>query len=110
MVISQGDIIEFNFNPALGHEQAGYRPAVVISNMTFNKHTNLLIVLPITNSNNKFPLHVPLDGRTKTNGFILCEHLKSIDKTARKVKRIEALPLDIFKKVMAIVKAENSIE
>ena len=110
MVISQGDIIKFDFNPTIGHEQAGYKPAVVISNETFNRHTNLLIVLPITNSDNEFPLHVPLDSRTKTNGFILCEHPKSIDKTARKIKHIEALPEDIFKKVISIVQAEISIE
>lgn len=110
MVIKQGDIIKFDFNPTIGHEQAGYRPAVVISNETFNSHTNLLIVLPVTNSNNKFPLHVPLDERTKTIGFILCEHPKSIDQTARKIKMVEALPKDILKKTIKIVKAEISVE
>lgn len=106
MVIRQGDIIKFDFNPALGHEQQGYRPALVISNETYHKYTNLLIVLPITSTNNKFPLHVPLDERTKTTGVIMCEHIKSIDCTIRKISKIEALPKDIFDYVIALVKGE----
>ena len=52
-MVSHGDIIKLNFNPQKGHEQAGYRPAVVISNGFFNKKTNLAILCPITNGNVK---------------------------------------------------------
>ncbi len=110
MVIKQGSIIKVSFSPTIGSEQAGYRPAVVISNETFNKHTNLLIVLPITNTNNGFPLHVTLDEGCETKGFILCEHIKSIDSNTRKIKVVEQLPKDIMKKVIALVKAEVSFE
>jgi len=110
MVIKQGSIIKVSFSPTIGSEQAGYRPAVVISNETFNKHSNRLIVLPITNTDNGFPLHVPIGDSCDTKGFILCEHLKSIDSIARKIKVIEQLPKDILKKVIALVKAEVSFE
>ncbi len=100
----------FDFNPTLGYEQSGFRPAVVISNETFNHYTNFFMVLPITNSDNDFPLHIPLDDRTETRGYILCEHIKSIDRNARKIKRIEALPEDILKKIIAMVNAEIKIE
>lgn len=110
MVVEQGSIIKVSFNPTVGHEQAGYRPAVVINNKTFNKHTNLLIVLPISTKDNGFPLHVPLDERCKIKGFVLCEHLKSIDSNARKIKVIEKLPKDIFKRVLALVRAEILVE
>ncbi len=110
MVIKQGSIIMVSFNPTIGSEQAGYRPAVVISNETFNKHSNLLIVLPITNTDNGFPLHVPLGDSCDTKGFILCEHIKSIDSIVRKIKVVEQLPKDILKKVIALVKAEVSFE
>ncbi len=109
MVIKQGDIIKFDFNPALGHEQQGYRPALVISNDVYNKYTNLLIVLPITNTNSKFPLHISLDQRTQTTGVILCEHIKSIDKTVRKIKNVEALPKDLLEHVIAMIKGEIEI-
>ena len=105
-MVKQGTIIKINFNPQAGHEQAGYRPAVVISNNTFNQKTNLSIVCPITNTNNQFPLHVSLDGRTKTTGVILCEHIKALDLKSRTFQEVEILPDDILEKVIDIVYAE----
>ena len=105
-MVKQGTIIKVNFNPQLGHEQAGYRPAVVISNNVFNQKTNLTIVCPITNTNNKFPLHIPLDERTQTTGVILCEHIKSLDLNNRKYQIIETLPSDILTDVINIIYSE----
>jgi len=68
-MVKQGDIIKLNFDPQSGREQAGYRPAVVISNDIFNIKTNMEIVCPITNTNRSFPLHIPLDNRTTTTGY-----------------------------------------
>jgi len=110
MVIKQGSIINVRLNPTIGSEQAGYRPALVISNETFNRHSNLLIILPISNTDNGFPLHVTLGDSCETKGFILCEHIKSIDSKARKIKVVEQLPKDILKKAIALVKAEVSFE
>ncbi|MBN2862853.1 MAG: type II toxin-antitoxin system PemK/MazF family toxin [Bacteroidales bacterium] len=110
MVIKQGSIIMVSFSPISGSEQAGYRPAVVISNETFNENTNFLIVLPVTNTDNGFPLHIPMGDRCKTKGFILCEHIRSIDSNSRRIKVIEQLPVDILKKVIALSKAEISLE
>ena len=105
-MVKQGTIIKINFNPQLGHEQAGYRPAVVISNNIFNKKTNLSIVCPITNTNNYFPLHIPLDERTKTTGVILCEHIKALDLNSRTYQIIESLPKDILENVIDIIYSE----
>ena len=109
-MVKQGDIIKINFNPQVRHEQAGYRPAVIVSNDTFNKVTNLVLVCPITNSIDRFPLHIKLDNRTATTGIILCEHLKSLDITARSYKIIEKLPEDILEKVVDIIFSEVEIE
>ena len=105
-MVKQGDIIKLDFDPQAGHEQAGYRPAVVISNDVFNQKTNLTIVCPITNTNNKFPLHIQLDNRTKTTGVILCEHIKALDLETRKYKIIEKLPSDLLQEVINIVFSE----
>ncbi len=105
-MVKQGTIIKVNFNPQSGHEQAGYRPAVVISNDIFNEKTNLTIVCPITNTNNHFPLHIPLDERTRTTGVILCEHIKAIDLNTRKYQVIEKLPDDITENVIDIIYSE----
>ena len=105
-MVRQGTIIKINFNPQTGHEQAGYRPAVVISNNIFNEKTKLSIVCPITNTNNHFPLHIPLDDRTKTTGVILCEHIKALDLNSRTYQVIENLPKDILQNVIDVVYSE----
>ena len=81
----QGDIVFLDFYPQAGHEQKGTRPALVVSNKTYNKFTNMAIVCPITNTYRDFPLHVKLDERTKTTGVIMCEQLKALDFHARNV-------------------------
>lgn len=105
-MVNQGDIIKVNFNPQKGHEQAGYRPAVVVSNNVFNEKTNLALICPITNTDNKFPLHIPLDKRTQTTGVILCEHIRALDLSARPYDFIEELPHEILTQVINIVFSE----
>ena len=108
-MVNQGDIIKVNFNPQLGHEQAGYRPALVISNNIFNINAKLAILCPITTSDNEFPLHISLDNRTQTKGFILCEHIRTLDLNARPYTFIEKIPTDILKQVYDIIMAEIEI-
>ena len=104
-MVKRGSIIKINLDPNVGHEQAGYRPAVVISNEIFNSKTRLAIVCPITNTNNRFPLHVPLDDRTKTAGVVLCEHVRALDISERGYKVIEEIPEDILSRITEIVNA-----
>ena len=109
-MVKQGDMIKINLNPQTGHEQAGYRPAVVISNNLFQAKTNLAICCPITNTNNHFPLHIPLDERTSTTGVVLCEHIRVLDYETRGYKIIEQVPEDILKQIIDIVFSEIEIE
>ncbi len=78
----------------------------MVSNNFFNQKTNLVIVCPITNTNNEFPLHIKLDERTQTTGVILCEHIKALDINARKYKITEQLPNDLLQKVLNVIYAE----
>ncbi len=105
-MVNQGDIIKVNFNLQKGHEQAGYRPAVVVSNNIFNEKTNLALICPVTNTDNKFPLHIPLDSRTQTTGVILCEHIRALDLSARPYNFIEKLPHELLTHVINIVFSE----
>lgn len=105
-MVKQGDIIKLNFNPQRGHEQAGYRPAVVVSNDFFNQHCAMTLVCPITNTNNHFPLHIPLDARTSTTGVILCEHIKALDLASRPYSFVERLPGDILEDVLDTIAGE----
>ncbi len=63
------------------------------------------VVCPITNTSNKFPLHIPLDNRTKTMGVILTEHMKCLDVISRNIQFVERMPEDLLKKTLAYVKA-----
>lgn len=105
-MVKQGRIIKINFDPRKGHEQAGLWPAVVISNNFFNKKTGLAIVCPITTTNNHFPLHIELDERTKTQGVILCEHVRTLDIESRTYLDVEDLPKDLLKQILSVVSAE----
>lgn len=107
--LKQGDIIKVNFTPQSGHEQAGYRPALVVSNEIYNQKTNLVIVCPISNTSNDFPLHVKLDNRTATKGSVLCQHIKALDIVARGYTFVEHLPDDIFQEVFDILYGEIEI-
>lgn len=98
----QGSIVLVDFDPSLGNEQKGKRPALVISNGYFNELTNgLIIALPITSTNSDgFPLHVLLDKRTKTQGEIMIEQPKTLDCKIRKVTVLEKLPEDLLQSVL----------
>jgi mRNA interferase MazF len=105
-IIRQGDIIKIDFDPQIGHEQAGYRPALVISNdYAISRHQNVIYVCPITNTNKPYPTHVPLDNRTETTGVVLCEHGKALDLINRECIFVEKCPKDILIGVVNRVKA-----
>lgn len=92
---AQGDIVVMDFMPTRGHEQNGRRPAIVLRNNSAAKITNMVVVCPITNTNNQHILHVPLDDRTKTTGVVLCEHVRSVDLAERNAIYAEQAPQDI---------------
>jgi mRNA interferase MazF len=102
----QGDIIQLDFNPQKGFEQKGKRPAIVVSNNFFNKLSSLAIVCPISNVSSNFPLNVNLNDRTKTTGSILCQHVKSLDLTARNAEFTEPLPKKLLQEVLNIIHSE----
>ena len=100
-MVKQGDIIKINLSPRKGHEQDGYRPAVVVSGDKFNGISkNIAVVCPITTTNKPYPFHVALDERTKTNGTILCDHVISLNINERGYSFIESVPDEILDDVL----------
>ena len=99
----QGDIIALDFDPQAGHEQKGRRPGLIVSNEQFHKRTNMVMVCPITNTTSGFPTHVPLDGRTKTSGEVMCEQAKCLDLDARNVSYKESVPDNILDEVIDLI-------
>jgi len=102
-MVKQGNIIWLDFNPQIGHEQKGRRPALVISNEIFNNFSKMAIVCPITNVDKNHPFHIKLDKQTKTTGVILCDQVRTLDIYARKYEFIEDIPEEIMNEVIDIV-------
>lgn len=82
----RGDIVWLNFTPQSGHEQAGRRPAVVISPVAYNKKVGLALFCPITSQVKDYPFEVALPKNSKISGVILADQIKSLDWQARDVK------------------------
>ena len=99
----QGDIIAMDFNPSLGREQQGKRPALVISSEKYFKRTGLLIVCPISSTQNQFPMHVKLEGNFSTKGSVLTQHIRTIDPAARSVNYIESVSDDFKSHIIKII-------
>ena len=99
----QGDIAFVDFNPTKGHEQAGLRPCIVISNNVFNKHTKMVIVCPITSNEKEFPTHYLLKNTKKVHGSVLCEHIRSIDYEIRNLKYVENCNSEDFNNIVMLL-------
>jgi len=102
-MVKQGSIIEVSFDPIVGSEQSGYRQAVVISNNFLISKINIISICPITQGQGKTALNVLLDDGTKTQGAILCAHIRSINIKKRPYVFIEQLPADKLDEVLNIV-------
>lgn len=102
-----GDIIKLNFSPTEGHEQDGYRPAMILTNpKEQNRLLNGMVsVVPITNTKKGFPLHVDLDSRTQTQGTILMDQHRMVDLKSRGFRYIENLPSDKLEECKIIFEA-----
>ena len=98
-----GDIVLLDFTPQSGHEQMGKRPALIVSNKIFIKFTKLAIVCPITSTKRGVPIQIELNNKTKTQGVIMCEQLKSLDLYARKAVFLEKAPKNITQQVIEII-------
>lgn len=83
---SAGDLIWTDFDPTRGREQAGRRPALVISAADFTAYTGLAIVCPITSRMRPFPTSVVLPAGLPISGEILTSHVRSIDTLARPIR------------------------
>ena len=105
-MVKQGDIIKVSFNPQLGHEQAGYRPALIVSNDFFNAKAKLVLACPISNTQKPFPLHLPLPADLQTTGAVFCEHIKSLDLQAREFQVVETVNRKFLEKVLKVIRAE----
>ncbi len=97
----RGNLVWVNFTPQAGHEQAGRRPALVVSLRIYHERSNLAVVCPITSNTDPWPWKVGLpDGQT-ISGAILVEQVRSIDRAGRNLKIADQAPAAVLTEVQA---------
>lgn len=101
----RGDAIWLNFTPQAGHEQAGHRPALVLSPASYNRKAGLALLCPITSQMKGYPFEVQLTGATEVQGVILADQVKSLDWQERDAEFIEAVPESVVQEVISKVQA-----
>jgi len=86
-VPERGDVVWLNFTPQAGHEQAGHRPALVLSPAAYNGKTGLMLCCPITSQVKGYPFEVRLDAGADAQGVVLSDQVKSLDWQARQATK-----------------------
>ncbi len=98
-VPDRGDIIWLDFNPQVGHEQAGHRPALVVTRKLYNEKAGLLIVCPITSIEKDYPFTVKLTPKYG-GGCVLTDQVKSLDWRIRRAKFKSKAPRKVMEEVL----------
>jgi mRNA interferase MazF len=96
----RGDIIRIEFTPQKAKEQAGTRPALVLSPRIYNEKIGLSILCPITTVQKGYPFEVSLPAKLKTHGVILSDHIRNFDWRSRNARFIEKAPKETLKEAL----------
>ena len=101
----RGDIVWLNFNPQIGREQTGRRPAVVLSPGSYNGKVGLLLACPITSQVKGYPFEVAIPAGLKIRGVVLSDQVKSLDWRGRETEFVDRLPASAVNEVLAKISA-----
>lgn len=99
-----GHVVWLHFDPQAGHEQAGRRPALVVSPARYNGKTGLMVCCPLTTQIKGYPFEVAVSVGEQQS-VVLSDQVKSLDWKARKAKQFAAVPPDAMAQVRAKIKA-----
>ena len=102
-VPERGDVVWLNFDPRRGREQAGRRPALVLSPRAYNDKVGLAIVCPITSQKKGYPFEVDIPDGHGVTGVILADQVKSLDWRKRNGQKRGSLPLQIVSRTLDLL-------
>lgn len=109
-VPKRGDIIKLSFSPQVGKEQAGYRPALVISPQAYNRISHFVLACPITNTIKGWRFEVVLSQNMRTSGVVLTDRVRALDWQERKAKFVEKATSEVVEEALAKVSALVSLK
>ena len=100
MAPDRGDVVWIDFDPQAGHEQAGRRPAIVLSPIYYNRRAGLALICPITNKSKGYPFEVAIPTGQNVTGVILADQARNLDWKARNASPITKLPFQVTEQVL----------
>jgi len=104
-VPDRGDLVWITFDPQAGHEQAGRRPAVVLSPGAYNGRAGLALLCPVTSRVKGYPFEVVIPKGLPVTGVVLADQVKSLDWRARRAERVGSLAPGVMAEILARVQA-----
>ncbi|HEX5725851.1 MAG TPA: endoribonuclease MazF [Longimicrobiaceae bacterium] len=99
-VPERGDVVWIQLNPQAGHEQAGRRPALVVSPAAYNGRVGLALLCPITSQVKGYPFEVAIPRTLEVGGVILSDQVKSLDWRARQADFLDRVPPSVLGEVL----------
>jgi mRNA interferase MazF len=99
-----GDIIKIDFDPQAGREQAGFRPALVLSPKKYNEFVRLCVLCPITNQSKNWRFEVALPSGHPVTGVVLSDQVKSLSWQDRRSEFVAHCPPEVLAEVRAKIK------
>jgi mRNA interferase MazF len=103
-VPGRGDIVWLQFDPQAGHEQAGKRPALVLSPSAYNGRVGLALLCPITSQRKGYPFEVALPTGLRVQGVVLADQVKSLDWRVRRAERVDGVPHGVLDEAVAKIR------
>jgi mRNA interferase MazF len=104
-VPERGDVVWISLNPQAGHEQAGRRPAIVLSPASYNAKVGLALFCPITSQVKGYPFEVLVPPGLSVKGAVLADQVESLDWRTRRAELIGRLPVSLVNEVSAKMKS-----
>lgn len=106
----RGDLVWLQFNPQSGHEQAGRRPALVISPKAYNGKVGLALMCPVTSKAKGYPFEVSLPQNLTIEGVILSDQIKSLDWQTRQASFICQVPAETLREIIEKIEVLISLD
>jgi mRNA interferase MazF len=100
-VPDRGDIVWLQFNPQAGHEQAGHRTALVLSPVSYNRRSGLMLCCPMTSQKKGYPFEVVIAVDTDRESVVLADQVKSLDWKARKAVKKGTASIDVIAETLS---------
>jgi len=101
----RGDVVWVSLNPQAGHEQAGRRPALVLSPVEYNERVGLALMCPVTSKVKGYPFEVTLPEDLEIGGVVLADQVRSLDWRVRRAERACTVPRSVMNEVLGKLNA-----